>query len=163
MVESRLVHAERRRAELVGILAQRAGRRRRRRRRRLGRAGRAHGNAGRLGDHGREILVNVHQDLVHGAVAHDFVDHLVQLEGEGRGDVVLLPVAHAVPELGRLAEVIAEARAALAHLRPGLLRDRDRAERRGSGRRMHRAAAAQAVGKVGDAALLMVMRAKPSR
>jgi hypothetical protein len=33
--------------------------------------------------------VNVHQDLVHGPVAHGLVDHLVQLEGEGSGDVVL--------------------------------------------------------------------------
>ena len=53
----------------------------------------AHGDAGRLGDQLGQVLVNVHQDLVHGAVAHDFVDHLVQLEGEGGGDVVLLPVA----------------------------------------------------------------------
>ena len=42
-----------------------------------------HGDAGRLRHHLGQVRVNVHQDLVHGAVAHAFVDDLVQLEGEG--------------------------------------------------------------------------------
>ena len=68
--------------------------------------------------------------------------------------MVLLPVAHAVPELRRLAEMIAEARTALADLGAWRFLDGHRTEGCGCRRRMHGAAAAQAVGKIGDLALV---------
>ena len=68
------------------------------------------------------VRINVDEDLVHRAGAHAFVDDLVELEGEGAGDMVLLPIAHAVPKLRGLAEMVGEAGTPLAHLRPCLLR-----------------------------------------
>src|SRR6185312_16035990 len=125
----RLVHAQCRRLEFAGIL-QRPGWSRRRGRGRLERAGRADRNAGRFRYHGREIPINVDEDLVHRAGAHAFVDDLVELEGEGAGDMVLLPLAHAVPKLRGLTEMVSEAGTPLAHLWPCLLPHRHRAEGR---------------------------------
>ena len=63
----------------------------------------------------RQPRVDVHDQVDH-ALAHVLALDLAQLEAEGEHDVLLLRLGLAVPEQRRLAEMIAEAIAALADL-----------------------------------------------
>ena len=54
---------------------------------------------------------------VHHVVTNLLAFDLVEFEGEGLGNVCLFPIGHAVPELGRLAEVVGEAVTADTDLR----------------------------------------------
>ena len=78
-------------------------------------AGAVDGHADAVGDAVREALVDVQEDVDH-ALADVLGLDLAELEAEGVDDVLLLRVGHAAPEHRRLAEVVVEALAALAHL-----------------------------------------------
>jgi hypothetical protein len=60
---------------------------------------------------------DVDEELVHHVVPNLLTFDLVEFEGESIGDVMLFPIRHAVPELGRLAEMVREAFTAGADLR----------------------------------------------
>src|SRR5450432_1108300 len=86
-------------------------------------------------------------------MAYLLVLHLIELEGKCFGDMLFLPVRHAVPELRRLTEMVGKAVAARAYFRAfNLLSIAHERVRRA--RRMHRAATAEAIGEVSDAAFV---------
>ena len=146
-IETRLVHAERGRRRGIDCVAQRPRRRRRRRCRRLARPRAGNLDAGLMRDALRQIVRNIDEHFIHRPGANGFILNLIKFKGKCCGNVLFLPLRHAVPEHCRLAEMIGKTRAALPHfgaVNPRLMG----AKRLQTLRPVHRTTAAQTVGEI---------------